>query len=96
MDLILYQQPSCPFCKHFQRLFYKTIPEGKEVVIPSHSSEIWKEKGINFVPTVIAYKDGKEVDRLSAVKLIGIRKNRWLDWLKKLENDHDIDLLKSK
>lgn len=88
MEFVLYQQPSCPFCKHFQRLFYKYIPEGKEVVLPNHECEIWTEKNIDFVPTVIAYENGVEVDRLGAKRLIGIRKGPWLKWLKKMKDEY--------
>ena len=95
MEFVLYQQPSCPFCKHFERMFKKHIQNGKIVIIPDHGSSMWLEKRIDFVPTVIVYKDGVEVDRLGAVKLIGIRKHAWLEWLEKIRSDHGGDVLKS-
>lgn len=91
MEFILYQQPSCPFCKHFRRLFYKYIPEGSEVVIPDHGCSLWSEHNIDFVPTVIAYENGKEVERLGAVKLIGIRKDKWMDWLRMINEKYGLD-----
>ena len=95
MDFVLYQQPSCPFCKHFRRLFHKHIPEGKEVSIPDHSSPIWLEKKIDFVPTVIAYRDGVEIERIGAVRLVGIRKKMWLDWLEMIGKKYGWDGLES-
>ncbi|MFW3145341.1 MAG: hypothetical protein ACMUIE_00835 [Thermoplasmatota archaeon] len=91
MEFVLYQQPSCPFCKHFERLFFKHIPDGKVVVIPDHASRLWIEHRLDFVPTVVAYLDGQEVERLGAVKLIGIRKQRWLDWLNEIKERYGVD-----
>lgn len=92
MEFILYKQTKCPFCKHFNRLFYKHIPEGKEVVIPDHGSELWNKHGIEYVPTVIAYIDGEEVERLPSLKLIGIRKNKWIEWLSMIKEKYDVDM----
>ena len=91
MEFVLYQQASCPFCKHFQRLFYKFIPDGKEVVIPDHGSSLWTEHRIEYVPTVIAYEDGQEVERLDSIRLIGIRKNTWMEWLQMIKDKHGVD-----
>ena len=92
MEFVLYQQPSCPFCKHFQRLFNKYVPDGREVVIPDHGSPLWNEHEIDLVPTVILYDDdGNEVERLGAVKLIGIRKKQWIDWLRMIKERYGID-----
>jgi glutaredoxin len=92
MEFVLYQQPSCPFCKHFQRLFHKYVPEGREIIIPDHGSPLWIEHKIDFVPTVIAYEDGKEVERLGAVKLVGIRKHQWVKWLQMIKDRYGIDM----
>jgi len=95
MEFVLYQQPSCPFCKHFERMFKKYVPEGRSVIIPDHGSSLWTQHRIDFVPTVIAYKDGVEVARLGAVRLVGIRKEMWVEWLKKIGSDHGEDVLNS-
>lgn len=91
MEFVMYQQDRCPFCKHFRRLYYKHIPDGKEIMIPDHDSSIWIEEGIDFVPTVIAYENGEEVERLGAIKLVGIRKNMWLDWLQMIREKFGVD-----
>ena len=91
MEFVLYQQPECPFCKHFRRLFFKYIPEGKEIVIPDHGSELWMEHELEYVPTVVAYLDGKEVERLPSVKLVGIRKNDWTEWLNMIKDKYGVD-----
>ncbi|MEA3559725.1 MAG: glutaredoxin domain-containing protein [Candidatus Thermoplasmatota archaeon] len=95
MEFILYQQPGCPFCKHFKRLFYKHIPEGKEIEIPDHGSKLWMEHGLEFVPTVVAYQNGKEVERLPSMKLIGIRKSKWIQWLNVIKGKYGIDRTES-
>jgi glutaredoxin len=87
MKLVLYQMEQCPFCKHFRRMFYRDHPDGEEVMLDGHEDPQWIDLGLNYVPTVIAYDDeGKEVDRLESFKLVGIRKDRWLDWLEKLDH----------
>jgi glutaredoxin len=91
MEFVLYQQPSCPFCKHFQRLFHKYIPEGKVVIIPDHECSLWVDHNIDYVPTVIAYQDGKEVERLGATKLVGIRKDKWTEWLRMIKDKYNVD-----
>jgi glutaredoxin len=76
---------TCPFCKHFRRMFFRDIQDGEEIILDGHEDPGWVELGLNYVPTVIAYNDeGREIDRLESVKLVGIRKDRWVDWLGKL------------
>lgn len=82
MRFVLYQMETCPFCKHFKRMFFRDIPGGEEVMLDDHGDPGWVEHQLNYVPTVIAYDDdGNEVSRLESVKLVGIRKSRWTSWL---------------
>ncbi|MCU0798819.1 MAG: hypothetical protein MUC62_04025 [Candidatus Thermoplasmatota archaeon] len=83
MEFVLYSLENCPFCKHFRRIFLRSVPDGKIVMLDGHSDSIWIEKDLHYVPTVIALEKGKEVDRLEAVKLVGIRYPVWLDWFAK-------------
>lgn len=90
MRFVLYQMESCPFCKHFRRIFYRDHPDGEEIMLDGHQDPEWIELGLNYVPTVIAYDDGgNEIDRLESVKLVGIRKGRWIEWLRKMEKQND-------
>lgn len=85
MKLVLYQMEQCPFCKHFRRMFYRDHPEGEEIMLEGHEDPGWIEHSLNYVPTVIAYDDEcNEIDRLESFKLVGIKKNRWKEWLDKL------------
>ncbi|MCK5773265.1 MAG: hypothetical protein KAH57_05705 [Thermoplasmata archaeon] len=82
MRFVLYQQDSCPFCKHFIRLYKKKFPDGEIITLKDYEDPLWVEKHISFVPTVIAYDDnGREIDRIGAVKMVGIRKGPWQAWL---------------
>ncbi len=59
-------------------------------MLDGHQDPGWVELRLNFVPTVIAYDDGgNEIDRLESVKLVGIRKDRWVEWLGKMEKQND-------
>lgn len=85
MRFVLYHMDRCVFCKHFRRMFKRDITNGEEVLLSGHEDPGWIEMGLNFVPTVIAYDDsGNEVSRLEAVRLVGIRKGPWADWLKEM------------
>lgn len=83
MEFVLYSLENCPFCKHFKRLFTNALPDGEIVMMDGHGDGLWIERGIDFVPTVIAYDNGAEVDRISAVKMVGIRYDAWQEWIGK-------------
>ena len=83
MDLVMYSMENCPYCKHFRRIFVNSIPDGKIITLDRNDDTEWIERGIEFVPTVVAYEEGKEVDRLSAVSMVGIRYPIWKDWVSK-------------
>jgi len=81
----MYSMEDCPFCKHFARIFKKTLPDARIHMLDRNDGTEWIEKGIEFVPTVVAYENGKEVDRLSAVRMIGIRYGAWQEWVSKYD-----------
>jgi glutaredoxin len=83
MKFVLYSLENCPFCKHFRRIFKNTLPDGDIMMLDGHSDNMWIEKNIDFVPTVVAYENGEEVDRISAEKLVGIRYPSWQGWISK-------------
>ena len=88
MKLVMFQMLDCPFCKHFKRIFYRDVPDGEEVILDGHGDQGWIDHRLDFVPTVIAYDDdGKEISRLSSVKLVGIRKGKLAGWLRELGLD---------
>ena len=64
------------------------IPEedyGEIITLKDYEDSLWVEKHIRFVPTVIAYDEkGHEVDRIGAVKMVGIRKGPWQAWLNEM------------
>jgi hypothetical protein len=85
MKMVLFQMERCPFCKHFRRMFYRDCPNGEELILDGHQDPRWVEYGLEYVPTVVAYdEEGKEIGRIGSVKLVGIKKARWLEWLKEM------------
>ncbi|MGA1821898.1 MAG: hypothetical protein ACMUIG_05170 [Thermoplasmatota archaeon] len=85
MEFTLYEMEQCPFCKHFRRLFFKTVPEGKNVILKDHHDPGWIDHDLEFVPTVIATENNREISRIVAKGMVGIKKEKWEEWLDDLE-----------
>jgi glutaredoxin len=83
MELVMYSMEDCPFCKHFARIFKKSLPDARIHMLDRNDDAEWIEKGIEFVPTVVVYKEGKDIDRISAVRMVGIRYPSWQEWIGK-------------
>jgi len=85
MRFVLYQMETCPFCKHFRRMFFRDVPDGETVMLSGHEDPGWIEYSLDYVPTVIAYdEEGREADRLGAERLVGINRDRWEEWKDRL------------
>jgi hypothetical protein len=66
-------------------MYDRDIKDGEDVLLTGHDDPRWVELGLNYVPTVIAYNDnGDEVSRLESIKLLGIRKGPWVNWMKEM------------
>ena len=67
---------SCPFCRRFKPIFdkYSEIEKGTfaEAVIDDYENPLWDKFDIKKVPTVILFKDGKQVVRKDAKSTIGL------------------------
>ncbi|MGA1848715.1 MAG: thioredoxin family protein [Thermoplasmatota archaeon] len=81
MRYILYHATWCPFCRSFAPRFRKMMTQGEEVLLEDHSDPRWIELSIDYVPTVIAMKDGKEVKRLQAKAGVGITEEMFRDFV---------------
>ncbi len=81
MEYTLYHATWCPFCRGFAPEFRRNLPEGEEYLLDDMEDPLWVELGIEVVPTVIGYDDGKEVRRIEAKPHIGIEPNEFKDWI---------------
>ncbi len=81
-ELVLYHSSWCPFCRAFLRHYRELVNGGKEVLLDDTSDPRWTELKLDYVPTVIEYKDGKETRRLMARPMVGLRRKDLEDWLK--------------
>jgi len=80
-ELVLYHATWCPFCRAFLPV-YRKLAKGREVVLDDEADPNWN--GIEVVPTVVAYENGKEAARLEAGPGIGISEADFVIWLKSL------------
>jgi len=81
-DIVLYHSSWCPFCSAFLNHFRDLVPGGKEVLLDDTSDPRWTELRLSYVPTVLEYEGGKEVRRLMARPMVGLRRKDLEDWLK--------------
>ena len=81
MEYTVYHATWCPFCRAFMRYYKEMLPDGMDRIIDDEMDPAWGEKGIDYVPTVIASKDGVEVTRLSAQPGVGITKDMLNDFI---------------
>jgi hypothetical protein len=82
MEYICYHATWCPFCRAFIKDYRSIVPQGKEEILDDESDPIWTEMGIDYVPTVIEYENGKETRRLSSRPGVGITREMFVEWLK--------------
>lgn len=81
MEYVAYHATWCPFCLAFMEFYRDVIPEGKDIILDSDSDPLWIEKDLEYVPTVIALDDGKEVRRLMAEPGKGISRDMLEEWM---------------
>jgi len=68
----------CPVCRAFDPVF-ATIPRnepfGRAVAdVSSEESPLWDRFGIAIVPSVLVFRDGREIERADGVPGIGVRR----------------------
>lgn len=89
LKIVLFYADWCPFCKKFIPLFElyeknNNIPF-VGVKINDDENPLWDRFQINAIPTVIAFKDGKIIDRLGAVPHIGLKEEAFKLFINTLE-----------
>jgi thioredoxin 1 len=77
--IVMFRADWCPFCRKFRPDFESY--EGKvkvklsEAVLNQDENPLWDKYDVKVVPTIIAFKGGKEIGRRNGKAMIGLSKN---------------------
>ena len=77
-SLVFFYAEWCPFCrKSFHLLKSLDGPQSKvfRVDLSDENNPLWDSLKIKIVPTLIAFKDGREFWRANGTSMVGLRKN---------------------
>jgi len=75
---VLFTASWCPFCMRFSPIFEKglqgTALEAGRVDLSDLSNPLWETFGIEVVPTIVLFNDGKEIWRRDGILGRGLSK----------------------
>ncbi|MEE9586192.1 MAG: thioredoxin family protein [Nitrososphaerales archaeon] len=84
----LFYATYCPFARSFDPVFeeYSRDPEYEfaKVDITDDDNPLWERYNIEAVPTLIAFKDGKEIGRKDAALGVGLSEEDLKDLLQEI------------
>lgn len=80
-ERVLYHSSWCGFCRAFLPHFRDLVPGGREVLLDDPQDPLWNELRLYYVPTIIEYEGGKEMRRLMARPMVGLRRKDLEAWL---------------
>jgi thioredoxin 1 len=84
---VLFYADWCPFCMDFKPRFEAVQPSGFELGLANISEDdnpLWEDFNIKRVPTIVVFRDGKQVWRKDSPPFIGLRKSDLKEMLKVL------------
>jgi thioredoxin 1 len=86
--VILFYATYCPYCRRFAPIFEQHGRDSgyrfAKANITDDDNPLWDKYDIPAVPTVIAFKNGREAGRRSAVPGIGLNEEDFIALLKQL------------
>ncbi len=75
-SMVMFRADWCPFCRKFKPLFEsyagKTKARMAEAVVNDDDNPLWDRFNVQVVPTLVAFKNGKEVARKDGVAGVGL------------------------
>jgi thioredoxin 1 len=89
--LAIFYSSWCPYCMRFVPVFDKKVTNlGFEsvihVLLEDDDNILWNDYCISAVPTVILFENGKVCDRLDGRLGVGIREDKFSEWLAKIKH----------
>ena len=75
--LVLFYADWCPFCTKFKPIFEEVSSDKiqkKAALVNEDENPLWDRFNIQFVPTIIAFQDGKILSRRDAKRGVGLGK----------------------
>ena len=75
--LVFFYSEWCPFCRksfHLLKSFDNSQTKVFRVDLSDENNPLWDSLEINVVPTLIAFKDGREFWRADGISMVGLRK----------------------
>ena len=74
--ITMFHATYCPFCTRFMPIFEKSSKNPNKIFatadITDDNNPLWETYNINHVPSIVAFKDGKEIGRRNAAAGIGL------------------------
>ncbi|MDE1869435.1 MAG: thioredoxin family protein [Candidatus Micrarchaeota archaeon] len=87
--IVLFYADWCPYCRRFKPTFEsyerKFNANFAEALVNEDANPLWDKFKIEYIPTVIAFKDGEQVGRIDAVAGQGLDETDLKKLLVKLE-----------
>ena len=75
-SLVMFRADWCPFCRKFRPVFGSYDGKAKvrmaEAVVNEDDNPMWDRFNVQVVPTLVAFKNGKEVARKDGVAGVGL------------------------
>jgi thioredoxin 1 len=74
---VLFYAGWCPFCTSFKPLFENMAQDGLVLTIADISDEenpLWDDFRVQIVPTIVAFKEGREIWRKDGVPARGLKR----------------------
>lgn len=86
--ITMFHATYCPFCKRFEPIFENTSQNNNQsfvkVDITDDNNPLWEKYNVDAVPTIIAFKEGKEIGRRNAAPGIGLEESDLLNLINEI------------
>jgi thiol-disulfide isomerase/thioredoxin len=87
--IVVFFASYCPFCSEFSDIFQEQTRNTEYVIakadITDDNNPFWEIYDIKAVPTIIAFKDEKEIERKDSILGVGLNKKDLETFLKNLQ-----------
>ena len=90
--LALFYTSWCPFCRRFMNIFKEEWEKNSFDIIlcvqlDDYSNSLWEDYGIENVPTVIFFRNGKVTERIDGKSGLGLNRSQFISLLNKCKKN---------